>query len=1686
MTVRSLIRPLLLSLAFIIPLKGFCQIFGNEWIDFNKEYFKINVKNDGIYRVTYSQLQNAGFPVESIDPRQLQLFFRGEELAIAVKGEEDGQFNSADYLEFYGLKNDGTLDAFMYNDPANHTNPYINYYSNTTAYFLTFTLDGSFGKRIPSLGTDNPGLSPEGYHLEETLMHFNNTFSQGRIYPTYFKSIGNGAFLSDFTEPKGYTDKVYGGTNKVNYTLAVSNLTTAGPKPVLRLRLAGWSNTPHDIDILVGPNTSSQRVLTKLTFENYEMKEYTAQLEFSDLASNQVVLSYQINQTTSDNERVAMASVQLTYPQQFNANNQTFKTFRLRNNPSGNSRVVINNVRNNSTLYDISDYSNIKIINSNFAGSTLTATIPGTASSRQLLLNASRRSANSIEAVDFNPIPTHNDYIIITHKDLMKPANGHDDVIEAYAEYRRAPEGGNHKVLIAEVTDLYNQFSYGETTPLAFRRFADYLLNQGNPEYLLLIGKGLDLTLQYENSRPESESWPFRSLVPCYGKPCSDNAITAGLNGTLHDPALATGRLSVNQPEQVIDYLNKVIEFENAPFDNLRRKHLLHISGGRTTAEHRKMRAFVDALKGIAEAEFVGGQVKTVSKTTSEAVEFIDVSDDINQGLLMVTFFGHSSTTATDIDIGKASDELLGYKNKGKYPMFLINGCNAGDIYAKNVSLGEDWTLTPEKGAILFSAHSDLGLDGSLFSYSSKIYSTLLADDVYLNYPVGKAFQETIKRYIALNPGNQLFWANAQQFVLQGDPAIRLFAATQPDYQIDDESLFIQPFNPEEAITVQTDSFQIGIVTSNFGKVSHNPMDITVRRIYENGTVKEYAPLIVQPPYYQDTLYFTVPRSAEDAIIGHGTNTFEVILDNNASIEELNENNNTGQIQLTLPRGAMNLITPQEFSIVSTQPVNLFAQNTDPYSEERYYTFQLDTTDSFNSPAFQETEVLASITPQWATHLLSDNDTDSLVYYARVRYRDLGPEDDTTWASTSFIYIKDSPSGWSQSHFPQFKKDEVNRIRRHEQSRTWAFIRDKIEIFAKTTGGAHDSPHTYSLDVNGVRVIDHGECSEGRLLIIPFDKDNGIIYNYPFNWYNTPLTCGSAVPGNPNNHRAATWQEENMLNSGWRTLRSIFRKIEQDDYVLVMTIGDFQMETLKSWNWEELVKIGIDTDQLQAKVKNGEPYIAFGKMGAPANSATEIFAQPENVSGTPPNEQVITGDFEIVLDNRQGTISSTIIGPAQAWGHSWAKFHDKDSEQDLVKVDLYGINLNGTETLLQEAVNLTHEDLSNINASEYPYLRLMADIEDLTQQTPMQLKDWKVFYEPMPEGMLFFAGKAPEQDPLPSFQEGDSIRYKFSFVNVSEVDFEKSLIVKYSLQNLETNKQEVLYDTLGTLKANQSLAFESAIPSIGFGGKNELNVQVNPRLQPEQIYENNVLKVNYKVSIDNTNPILDVLFDGRHILDGEIVSPSPLISITLKDENKHLIRKDTTGMELYMKTCDDCEFQRIYFATPQVTWLGSENNSFQVDYQPERLEDGIYTLMVQASDISGNKSGLKPYQTRFEVINESKITHFYPYPNPFSDKVRFVFTLTGNIIPDQIKIQILTVSGRVVREITQDELGPIKIGHNISEYAWDGRDEFGGQLANGPYFYRVITRANGNSIEHRETSADHMFKKGFGKLYLLR
>ncbi|GIV35598.1 MAG: hypothetical protein KatS3mg031_3133 [Chitinophagales bacterium] len=156
-----------------------------------------------------------------------------------------------------------------------------------------------------------------------------------------------------------------------------------------------------------------------------------------------------------------------------------------------------------------------------------------------------------------------------------------------------------------------------------------------------------------------------------------------------------------------------------------------------------------------------------------------------------------------------------------------------------------------------------------------------------------------------------------------------------------------------------------------------------------------------------------------------------------------------------------------------------------------------------------------------------------------------------------------------------------------------------------------------------------------------------------------------------------------------------------------------------------------------------------------------------------------------------------------------------------------------------------------------------------------------------------------------------------------------------------------------------------------------------------------------------------------------------------------------------------------------------------VNYEPIFDRDGEYTLVVQATDKSGNAAGGLDFRQRFRIVTKRALSNFVNYPNPFSTSTRFVYTLTGDSPPTDYRLQIMTVSGRIVREVSKEELGPLYVGTHMTDFAWDGKDQFGDQLATGVYLYRFLI-SDDDEWESLETAADKFTTGGVGKMVLIR
>ena len=129
---------LLLIFAILSSTYLLSQPYTNSWINYSQQYYKFKISETGIYRIDSTTLANSGIPLSTINPQNIQIFAKGQELPILIEGESDGVFNGSDYIEFYAEKNDGWFDEDFYSGAANHPNPYYSLINDTINYFITW------------------------------------------------------------------------------------------------------------------------------------------------------------------------------------------------------------------------------------------------------------------------------------------------------------------------------------------------------------------------------------------------------------------------------------------------------------------------------------------------------------------------------------------------------------------------------------------------------------------------------------------------------------------------------------------------------------------------------------------------------------------------------------------------------------------------------------------------------------------------------------------------------------------------------------------------------------------------------------------------------------------------------------------------------------------------------------------------------------------------------------------------------------------------------------------------------------------------------------------------------------------------------------------------------------------------------------------------------------------------------------------------------------------------------------------------------------------------------------------------------------------------------------------------------------------------------------------------------------
>lgn len=1670
---------LFLLLLFFLPVASSGQmvvgsdtLIGNEWITYDRPYYKFSVEADGIYRLPYEVLQAAGLG-PGVSGDDLRLYSLGIQIPIYVT--TTGAMGPGDYLEFYGLKNRSELDRFLFLAPdSNMLNPSYSMYTDKRPYYLVVDPDQP-AERVNILHNDLSALPAPVTHYRHTEIRlFTNVHND-----PYEPVTGGGAVTySSYIHGEGFAGP--SAPNSVN-TIDAPGLAPVDDDAVLRIRMVSTNNGNHQFIIIFNGVP-----LDTISMVKQVIRDLSYNIPQSMLAaSNEVRIT-----TILAPSRHAIVEINLTYSRTTDF--------------AGGKSAYIRSVGTEDNYFVLDQFQHLQaspVIYTTDGKWRMEAEInpddkvhfrwPSSHSGQSFYIAGAENAIttiNVVEQIKFTDLSGDDtEYIIISHPALMEPGTSSD-----YVQYRSSPQGGSYRAKAYSILDLYEQFGYGvEKHPMSIRNFVTFIERfWPSAKMIFIVGRGIE----YHRSRISDGNWDPFFFVPTYGKPGSDNLLAS----TLWDlvPRYPIGRIAVIDRANIELYLNKVREHDQAASignqtleDKKWLRNVMHITGGQNAVEQSGFRNTMNNLANELANSYYSADFTYFEKTSTDIIgesQTKQMEKLLAEGVPLINYLGHSSTNTFEFAIVDPAQ----WNNKGKYPVFSAMGCDAGQIHGPNYSLSDKFVFVPDVGAIAFISGSGKQFPAALISWARPWYR-YMGNEGY-GEPLGESIRyalQTIGKQVnpessALNTLRYLL----EQQTFQGDPAIRMYPLPGPDYIIDNKSVSWAPTLP----TTRTDSLDLRFTILNIGKNIHHELAYTVSMESPDGEIHLLASSAVQMSTFDQDISIRIPFVKKPV---PGLYTLHLQLDPEDKIEELPHpeaklNNhlrdNLGKtgIALYVADNVFTSVWPPDFAIVQSSKPTLIASGSNAFLPSQQIVFQLDTHALFNSP-FLITEQITgqSATIEWQPPVDLEPGRE---YFWRVSIDSSGSNQAYSWSRRSFIYLPDSPDGWNQSHFHQLTDNPVVQLAADSSKYTFDFNQKAINFRMINRFHNHALgliPYFFKDGDFDPYLAQRFRDDKVHAFVVAIDSVTGAyIMNTAEGLYGStpdihPMGGFAYDLTSPEKRQAMLDFIENVIPSGYYVFFYTYPHVDYEDFMPETWAAD---EEIYGRSIFSVIEKEAPTSMIRLLEDRGSvPYILLFQK--------DRGLIEEQIAATV--DDVIAVSFDVGSSFSSGDMTSVLIGPAQQWGaiqQLVTTYHDTSG---ITRVSAWALDNSLQDTLwISEDISEPVLDISFIDPKNYPYIQLALHTTDSVEFHPSSIDYWRVLYDGSTELVL-----RPEygfnynNDTL---NQGQQFSLEVAVENISPWPVD-SVDVSLTMTG-SANEVIELTTILPRIAGNDFALARFEAPTATLDGDYQVIVNVNPsRTIRETTYANNIGILALHVGIDRINPVLDVTFDGYHLQDEDLVSARPVIMISLVDDYEFLRLSDTTVFDIYLQYPSATSPKRISFGE---SWMHfqpapeSGKNVAIVEMTPYLHEEGLYYMRVSARDASGNPSGLNDYQITFRVVHTGAISRIYAAPNPFSSTTSFVYTLTGEGPPADYTLRIADMAGRTVREISSEEIGPLTVGTHYMTFQWDGSDQNGVILPSGMYLYTLIARdGDGRPYKILPTKADAWVSgEGWGKVVIVR
>lgn len=712
------------------------------------EWYKFYIEKSGVFQLTKSFLGSLGINTNSINPRNIKIFGNGGRMlplnnsenypfdvvenAIKVLGEEDGSFDSNDYILFYG---EGPTTY------SQESNTNINLYTDRTYYYIN--ISSGNGKRLQSmLTTDLPAdfqiTTFQDYQFYEVDEH--NLAKLGRRW---------------------FGDK-FDIENQREYDFEFPNLVTSEPIR-LKTSVGSVAETSTSMSLAVNGSQITNLNLPAVDLSSSILASATTFNNFINSTSDQitVTLDYDNAGNPSASAYLDYINLEATRQLSYAGDQLIFKNLEVNSTP-GIAEYVVSNTGAVREIWDITDRFNVtNLLNTDNENSISFKVLSGEErtylafsnsdffqpkkESRTIVANQNLKGTIfNNELGQFEDI----DYIIITPTELLSQA-------ERLAQINRNQYNLNVKVV--ELRKIYTEFSTGSQDIAAIRNFVRYVYeNASTPakrlKYLCLFGDGsYDYKDRLRNNTNVVPPWYSTNSFSLTNSFVSDDFYgmldeNEGSMGNADRLDVAIGRILAEDIQRAKEMVDKIESYYQEEAYGSWRNNLLLISDDVDVAWERTLqettddigtsveqgKPFINVVKIHTDAfqqesSAAGDRYPKVNKAIKDAIEV---------GALVVNYFGHGG------EDGLAKERIFDkldaqdINNTCKYNLFVTVTCEYTKFDDPNRETAGEFTFWNKNGGavalitttrqifVTVGVSYNEVLDDYLFAFGSDDYPT--------------------------------------------------------------------------------------------------------------------------------------------------------------------------------------------------------------------------------------------------------------------------------------------------------------------------------------------------------------------------------------------------------------------------------------------------------------------------------------------------------------------------------------------------------------------------------------------------------------------------------------------------------------------------------------------------------------------------------------------------------------------------------------------------------------------------------------------------------------------------------------------------------------------------------------------------------------------------------------------------